>query len=76
MKSGRSEKRLKAVTILDIETVGEIVRRTETMEKERVRIFGNKRGQSSRHLGHQGSDYKDVKFTVKTKKVKALDVKR
>lgn len=27
-------------------------------------------------LGHRGSDYRDVKFTVKTKKVKALDVKR
>lgn len=24
-------------------------------------------------LGHRGSDYMDVKFTVKTKKVKALD---
>lgn len=43
MKSGRSEKRLKAVTIRDIETEGVIGWRTETMEKERVRIFGNKR---------------------------------
>lgn len=54
MKSGRSEKRLKAVTIRDIETEGEIGWRTKTMEKERVRIFGNKRGQSSRHLGTSG----------------------
>lgn len=54
MKIGRSEKRLKAVPIRDIETEGEIVWRTETMEKERVRIFGNKRHQSSRHFGTSG----------------------